>query len=89
MRNNIKKYREQSNLTFQELADMYGGTKSHIWALEKGTSSPTLPTAYAMAKVLNVTVYDLWPDETEIIEETIIVRRIKITKGAIYGKSTP
>ena len=78
MKNNLKLFREQANLTLQELADMYGGTKSHCWALEKGTSMPTLPTAYAIACVLDMTVYEIWPDETEIVTETITVRRVKL-----------
>jgi DNA-binding XRE family transcriptional regulator len=68
-----------AGLSLQELADMYGGTKSHCWTLEEDRSSPTLATAYAIAKVLDKTVYDIWPDETEIVEETIIVRKIKKT----------
>lgn len=76
MKNNLKVFRENALLTLQELADMYGGTKSHCWALEKGTSNPTLPTAYAIAKVLDKTVYMIWPDETKIIEETVTVRRV-------------
>lgn len=77
MKNKLKEKRERNNMTLQELADMYGGTKSHLWALEKGTSTPTLSTAYAIAKVLNYSVYQIWPDTTEIVEETIVVRRVK------------
>ncbi len=74
--NNLKLYRGQANLTLQQLADMYGGTKSHCWALEKGTSMPTLPTAYAIACVLDMTVYEIWPDTTKIIEEIIKIRKV-------------
>ncbi len=78
MKNQLKVFRGQAKLTLQGLADMYGGTKSHCWALEKGTSTPTLTTAYAIAKVLGKSVYMIWPDETKIIEETVIVRRVKL-----------
>ncbi len=77
MKNNLKKHRKKAGYTLQFLADMYGGVKSHCFALEKGTSSPTLPTAYAIARVLDKTVYEIWPDTTEITEETIIIRKIK------------
>ena len=77
MKNNLKLYRTQANLTLQELAEMYGGTKSHCHALENGTSSPTLNTAYAIACVLDMTVYEIWPDNTNIVEETVIIRRVK------------
>ena len=76
MQNNLKLYRKQANLSLQELADMYGGTKSHCWALEKGTSAPTLPTAYAIACVLDMTVYEIWPDKTKIVTETVTIRKV-------------
>jgi len=77
MKNNLEKLRKFSGLSLQDLADMYGGTKSHCWTLEQGKSSPTLKTAYAISNILNVNVYDIWPDNTEIIEETIVIRRVK------------
>jgi len=77
MKNNLKEVRVAAGLSLQELADMYGGTKPHCWCLERGKNSPKLNTAYAIAKVLNKTVYDIWPDETEMVEETIIIRRVK------------
>ncbi len=76
MDNKLKKIRKDTGLTLQELADMYGGTKSHCWALERGDSTPTLSTAYAIAKVLDSDVYAIWPDTTEIIEETLIIRKV-------------
>lgn len=49
--------------------------------LEKESGSiPKISTAYAIAKVFGKTVYDIWPDTTEIIEETIIVRRVNVIK---------
>lgn len=77
MKNELKRYRQDAGLTLQELADMYGGTKSHCWALERGTSVPTIKTAYAIARVLDKTVYMIWPDKTQIVEETIIIRRVQ------------
>jgi len=76
MKNNLKLYRKQANLTLQALAEMYGGTKSHCHALENGTSSPTLTTAYAICCVLDKTVYEIWPDTTEVVTETIEIRRV-------------
>ena len=77
--NNLKKIRNDAGLSLQALADMYGGTKSHCWALEEGTSMPTLPTAYAICGVLDKSVYDIWPDNTVIVEETIKTKRV-VTK---------
>ncbi len=75
---NLKAFREEAGLSLQDLADMCGKrTKACMWELEKNTANPTLSTAYAVAKILDKTVYEIWPDTTEIITETIIVRRIK------------
>lgn len=57
------------------LGDMCGISKSHVYSLEKG-AEPRIGTAYAISKVLGHSVYDIWPDNTEVIEETLIVRRI-------------
>lgn len=79
MKNNLKALRNHAKLTLQGLGDMCGVSKPHLHDLEKETGSvPKISTAYAIAKVLGKTVYEIWPDETEVIEETIIVRRIKV-----------
>lgn len=75
--NNLKKLRTENKFTLQELGDMCGMSKTHIHRLEKDSANPTLKTAYSLAKILGVTVYDIWPDTIEVIEETITVRRIK------------
>ena len=82
MENNLKELRVAKSMTFQALGDMCGISKTHMHDLEKGKSSPTLNTAYAIAKILDATVYDIWPDKTEVVKETITVRRIVNTKGA-------
>ena len=76
--NNLKKMRENTGLTLQQLADSSGSTKSYIWELEKNPSkNPGIKTAYRIAAVLGVSVYDIWPDETEIEVETVEIRRVK------------
>ena len=78
MKSNLQKIRKEAKLTLQGLGDICGVTKSHLHDLEKETgSSPKISTAYAISNVLGKTVYEIWPDTTEIIEETITVRRIK------------
>ena len=78
MENNLKSFRKSAGLTLQGLSDICGVSKPHLHDLEKETGScPKLSTAYGIAGVLGKTVYEVWPDTTEIIEETIIVRRIK------------
>ena len=77
MKNNLQLFRKNSKLTLQGLGDICGLSKAHIHALENGTSCPRLTTAYAISSVFGATVYDIWPNEVEIVEETITVRRIK------------
>lgn len=78
MKSNLKRLRQDSGFTLQGLGDMCGISKAHLHDLEKETgSAPKITTAYAIAKVLNKSVYEVWPDTTEVVEETIIVRRIK------------
>lgn len=77
MENKLKSIRKNSGYSLEELGDMCGMAKSQIWTLEQGESAPRLDTAYKIAKVLGVTVYEIWPDYTEVIEETVIKRRLK------------
>lgn len=77
MKSNLKQFRQDAGLTLQGLGDMCGVSKPHLHDLEKETgSAPKITTAYAIAKVLDKTVYDIWPDTTEVVEETIVVRRV-------------
>jgi len=75
--NNLKTLRTAKNLSLQELGDMCGRSKAQMHELEKEFANPTLKTAYAISKVLDVAVTDIWPNNVEIVEETIIVRRIR------------
>lgn len=77
MENTLKQLRNKAGYSLEELGGMCGRSKAHMHELEKATANPTLKTAYSIAKVLDVSVYDIWIDTTEIVEETITVRRIK------------
>ncbi len=76
MKSNLKEYRKRAGLTIVELAAVSGVNSHTIWVLEN-EPNPTLKTAYAIAKVLGLKVEEIWPNEIEIVEETIVVRRIK------------
>jgi len=78
MNNSLKFYRNEAQFSLAGLGDLCGLSKAHIHTLEKGESSPTIKTAYLIANVLNKSVYDIWPDTTEIIEETVTIRRCVI-----------
>lgn len=77
MESNLKNIRNAKRLSLQALGDMCGITKSHMHCLENDKSLPRIDTAYGIAKVLGHSVYNIWPDTTEVVEETITVRRIK------------
>jgi len=77
MENNLKELREAASLSLQELSDMSGKSFSCLQSMEAVHRNPSLETAYAIANVLGKSVYQIWPDTTEIIEETITVRRVK------------
>jgi len=49
--------REKSEKSLQEVADLVGVSKTHIWSLEKGQSkNPSLDLLKRLAKVFNVPV---------------------------------
>lgn len=78
MKSHLKQFRSEAGYSLQELGDMCGLSKAHLHDLEKDTGScPKLSTAYAIACVFGKTVYEIWPDTTEVVTETITIRRVK------------
>lgn len=76
MRCNIGDLRRSAKLTLEALADACGTTKSNLHSLESGRQEPRIGTAYRIARVLGVPVYEVWPDDTNVVEETVVRRRI-------------
>lgn len=58
----IKECREKSGLTVKEFADLVGCNPKSINRYEKGTSQPSIQTAKRMAKVLNISLDELFRD---------------------------
>ena len=54
IRNQIRELRAQRNLTQQELADQVGVTRQTVIAMEQDKYSPSLETAFRVARVLEV-----------------------------------
>jgi putative transcriptional regulator len=54
IRNQIRELRAQRNLTQQELADQVGVTRQTVIAMEQDKYSPSLETAFKVARVLGV-----------------------------------
>jgi putative transcriptional regulator len=54
IRNRIRELRALRNLTQQELADQVGVTRQTVIAMEQDKYSPSLETAFRVARVLGV-----------------------------------
>jgi putative transcriptional regulator len=54
IRNQIRELRALRNLTQQELADQVGVTRQTVIAMEQDKYSPSLETAFRVARVLGV-----------------------------------
>jgi transcriptional regulator with XRE-family HTH domain len=62
---NIKKFRENKNLTQEQLAEKVGVHRTLITQVERGTKGLSIPTGQAIAKVLDCTLNDLINTETD------------------------
>ncbi|AOM84352.1 helix-turn-helix transcriptional regulator [Salisediminibacterium beveridgei] len=60
MKNNIKVYRLQYNMTQKELADQVHVSSRTIISLEKGKYKPSLMLAYRIACFFEVTIEELF-----------------------------
>jgi transcriptional regulator with XRE-family HTH domain len=56
---NLKKCRQEAELTQQGLADMMGTTRLQIWKYENGRRTPRLARLQKMAEIVGVRVDDL------------------------------
>ena len=59
MKTRVKEFRNQANLTQQQLADLVYVSSRTIISIEKEQYSPSLMLAYRMAEVIGTTVEDL------------------------------
>jgi len=57
---NIRKLREQRNLSQEVLCDLAELSKNQIGNIERGEVNTTISTAYAIAKALNLEVSELF-----------------------------
>lgn len=74
--NKLNHYRKMHGLSLQELSDAVGVAKGQLHALEKDGANPVLRSAYRLSKFFDVPVEAIWPNDVEIIEETIVLRRV-------------
>lgn len=60
MRSKVYKYRSETSMTQQELADVVGVTRQTIIAIEKDNYTPSVSLALKLAKVFKCRVEDLF-----------------------------
>lgn len=64
--NNIKKMREDKNITQEQFAKMIGTSRQTVIALEKGSYNPSVELALKIAHVFGLSVEDLFYLKEEI-----------------------
>jgi transcriptional regulator with XRE-family HTH domain len=57
--NNVRTLRESRGLSFEDLAKRAGMTKSGVWMIEQGKSSPTMTSLEKIARALSTPVSEL------------------------------
>ncbi|MFW9975854.1 MAG: helix-turn-helix transcriptional regulator [Candidatus Thorarchaeota archaeon] len=60
MKTRMKEFRNELNMTQEELAKQVGVRRETIIFLEKGRYNPSLRLAYRVAKALNSTIEDVF-----------------------------
>ncbi len=63
LKNKIKEYRKELKLSQEELANACSVTRQTINAIENNKYDPTISLAFKLAKVLGITVDDLFQEE--------------------------
>lgn len=63
IRNQIRELRAARNMTQQELADQVGVTRQTVIAIEQDKYSPSLETAFKVARVLGVALEECFQYE--------------------------
>jgi len=57
----IRRTREHQSMSLQDVADVAGITKSHVWDIEKGkTTNPTVKTIMSFAAAFDVEPIDIF-----------------------------
>lgn len=60
MKNRIKVLRAEKNLTQEDLGEIIGVSRQTINAIEKEKFDPSLPTAFRIAKLFELSIEDIF-----------------------------
>lgn len=81
-RSRIKELRMKAGMTFDELAEKSGLSKTHCWALEHKEKDPGMSTLMKLAKAFNVTLQQLvGEDELDGKEAGVRVKWRRVTES--------
>jgi putative transcriptional regulator len=65
MKNRLKDLRAERNWTQADLAQMVSVSRQTINAIEKGKFDPSLPTAFRLAKLFDLTIEEIFLDDED------------------------
>ena len=60
MKNRVREFRRKQELTQDELADLIGVSRQTINAIEKDKFDPSLPTAFKLSELFNISIEELF-----------------------------
>jgi putative transcriptional regulator len=63
VKNRLKVLRAERNWTQADLADALDVSRQTVNAIEKGKYDPSLPLAFRIARLFNLTIEDVFDDE--------------------------
>ena len=69
LKNHLKEYRARINVNQTEMGKLVGVSRQTIRQIERGDYSPSVTLALKIAKVLNVSVEDIFNYEEDDINE--------------------
>lgn len=69
MNNKLKVLRAEQNLSQAELAQLVGVSRQTINAIETGKYDPSLPLAFKLAKLFNLSIEDVFEPDGEKVKE--------------------
>lgn len=82
----VKEYREQSQLSQEDLSERLDITQRQVSMIERGLSFPKLSTLNKLSKVFNCNLYDLFDNEY-LQSEIILKEKLKaIIESSSYEK---
>ena len=77
MKSNLKLLREKAGIRHCEMAKLLGVTQPTYTIFEQKGYFEGLKKAYAVAEVLGVSVYDVWPDDSEELRVKNIGKKLE------------